>query len=148
GEVHLDERRDLEAARRRLRVARVAELADAVDDLRLPALQVADEVPAEGVAVGRVLRLQVLRAVLADDLYAGLGQNGHLLERHVLRRGDHGHAWADLCANLRVPLADLVRRYGRSRPGLRGASRRDGTRRRAPGGTRCRRRGARPTRTR
>jgi hypothetical protein len=37
---------------------------------------VTDEVPAEGVAVALVLRLQVLRAVLADDLDAGFGQSG------------------------------------------------------------------------
>ena len=66
------------------------ELADPVDDLRLAALEVADEVPAEGVAVARVLRLQVLGAVLADHVDAGLGQRGHVLERHVLRGRDDG----------------------------------------------------------
>ena len=50
------------------------ELADLVHDLRLSALEVADEVPAESVAVRRVLGLEVLRPVLADDLDAGLGQ--------------------------------------------------------------------------
>ena len=50
------------------------ELADPVHDLRLAALEVADEVPAEGVAVGGVLGLQVLGAVLADDLDPGLGE--------------------------------------------------------------------------
>ena len=53
---------------------RVAELAELAHDRRLAALQVADEVPAEGVAVARVLRLEILRAVLADDLDAGLGE--------------------------------------------------------------------------
>ena len=68
GEVHLDERGDLEPLRGRLGVERVDELADPVDDLRLSALQVADEVPAERVAVDGVLRLHVLRAVLPHDL--------------------------------------------------------------------------------
>src|SRR5215218_1089327 len=45
GEVHLDERRKLELLRGRLRVERVHELADRADRLRLPALEVADEVP-------------------------------------------------------------------------------------------------------
>src|SRR6266508_1173554 len=67
GEVDLDERRDLEPAGGGLAVKRVDELADLVHDLRLAALEVADEVPAEPVAVGRVLRLEVLRTVLADD---------------------------------------------------------------------------------
>ena len=39
-------------------------------DLRLVRLQVADEVPAERVAVLGVLALEILRAVLADDLDA------------------------------------------------------------------------------
>src|ERR671930_249658 len=34
-----------------------------------------------------MLALEVLGAVLADDLDAGLGQDGHVLEGHVLRRG-------------------------------------------------------------
>ena len=52
----------------------MAELADRVHDLRLAALQVPDEVPAERVAVARVLRLEILRAVLADDLDARVGE--------------------------------------------------------------------------
>ena len=58
----------VEPLRRRLGPERVAELAQLADRLRLAALQVADEVPAEAVAVARVLRLEILRAVLADDL--------------------------------------------------------------------------------
>ena len=61
-------------SRRRVRVERVDELAGAVDDLDLVRLQAADEVPAERVAVDGVLRLEVLRAVLADDLDPGLGE--------------------------------------------------------------------------
>ena len=64
------------------------ELADLVHDLRLAALEVADEVPAERVAVSCVLGLEVLRAVLAHDLDSGLGQDGHVLDGDVLRRGD------------------------------------------------------------
>ena len=82
GEVDLDERRDRRAAR----------AADSLESewqssqssfttVRLAALQVADEVPAEGVAVASVLGLEVLRAVLADDLDPGLGQRAQVLER-------------------------------------------------------------------
>ena len=53
------------------------ELADAVHDLRLVRLQVPDEVPAERVAVLGVLALEVLRAVLADDLDPGLDEHSH-----------------------------------------------------------------------
>src|SRR5215210_6326125 len=60
-EVDLDEGGDLQPLRRRVGIQRVHELADAVDRLRLPALEVADEVPAERVKVPRVLRLEVLR---------------------------------------------------------------------------------------
>src|SRR5512133_1221509 len=47
GEVHLDERRDLEPSRRRLARERVAELAELVDRSCLAALEMADEMPAE-----------------------------------------------------------------------------------------------------
>src|SRR5207245_3312466 len=63
-EVDLHERGNLELPRRRLRGQRMAELADPVDDFRLAALQVADEVPAERVAVRGVLCLEILGAVL------------------------------------------------------------------------------------
>ena len=65
------------------------ELARRIQRGRLPALEVADEVPAEGVAVDGVLRREILRAVLADDRDAGLGERRHLLESDVLRRRDH-----------------------------------------------------------
>ena len=55
------------------------ELAQLVHDLGLVRLQVPDEVPAEGVAVERVLALEVLRAVLPHDLDAGLRERRHLL---------------------------------------------------------------------
>jgi hypothetical protein len=70
---------------------------------------VAYEVPAEGVPVALVLRLQVLGAVLADDLHPGLGQRGQVLERDVLRRGDDRDHRPDLLANALVALADLSR---------------------------------------
>ena len=46
----------------------MAKLAERVDDRRLSALEVADEVPPEPRAVPVVLGLEVLCAVLADDL--------------------------------------------------------------------------------
>jgi hypothetical protein len=113
-EVDLDQSRDLEPLRRRLGRERVAQLADRVHGLRLAALEVADEVPAESVAVAGVLHLQVLGPVLADDLDARLGQDRQLVEREVLRRGDHGHSGR---ARLLVALADALRRQRRSRPG-------------------------------
>ena len=68
-------------------------------ELGLAALQVADEVPAEGVAVGGVLRLEVLRAVLADHLDPGPGQRGHVLNRQVLGGCDDRHVRADFLAS-------------------------------------------------
>ncbi len=95
------------------------ELAGAVHDLDLVRLQVADEVPAERVAVLGMLALEVLRAVLAHDLDPGLDEPPHLLERHVLRRGDDRDAGRGR-ADLLVAPADLVRRqHGRSPPGGR-----------------------------
>ena len=67
-----------------------------------------DEVPAERVAVGRVLLLQVLRAVLAHDLDSSLGQDRHVLQGDVLRGRDDGHVRAHLLAHARVARADLV----------------------------------------
>ena len=55
----------------------------------------ADEVPAERVAVLGVLRLEILRAVLSDDRHSGLDEHRHLGERDVLRRGDDGHVRPD-----------------------------------------------------
>jgi hypothetical protein len=66
----------------------MAQLADRVDRLRLAALEVADEVPPERVAIAGVLRLEVLGAVLADDLDARLGQDCQLVDRDVLYGGD------------------------------------------------------------
>ena len=86
------------------------ELADRVHGLHLAALEMPDEVPAEGVAVDRVLRLEILRAVLAHDLDSGLGEDRQLLDRDVLRRGDDRDGVSDLSPDALVALADLVRR--------------------------------------
>ena len=77
-------------------------------ELRLPALQVADEVPAERVAVGGVLGLEVLRPVLSDDLDSGLGQDAQLGDGEVLRRGHDRHLRPDLVPDAREPLAHLI----------------------------------------
>ena len=52
--------------------------------------------PAERVAVLGVLRLEVLGAVLADDLDPRLDEQRHVGERDVLRRRDDGHVRPDL----------------------------------------------------
>src|SRR5207245_1865468 len=80
GEVDLDERRDLELRGGRLGCKRMTELARRIDDLRLPALQVTDEVPPEHVRVATVFRFEILRPVLADDLDSGVGQRLHVVE--------------------------------------------------------------------
>ena len=91
GEVHLEQRGHGQPAGRRVRVERVHELADLVHDLRLVRLQVADEVPAKRIAVDRMLCQEILRAVLADDLDARLGEDPELCDGDVLRRRDDGH---------------------------------------------------------
>ena len=57
----------------------MAELAELAHERRLAALEVADEVPAEGVAVAVVFCAQILGAVLADHLDARLGERGHVV---------------------------------------------------------------------
>ena len=52
-----------------------------------PALELPDEVPLEELAKGRDLALEILRAVLADETDARLGEGGELLQREVLGRG-------------------------------------------------------------
>src|SRR5207248_3256000 len=111
------------------------ELAQLVDRLRLAALEMPDEVPAEGVAVARVLGLEVLRAVLAHDLDSGLGERAELLDGHVLRRGDDRHLRAQLCADPLVVRADGLSRYRQRRPGGRSGPCLGGGRRRARGGS-------------
>ena len=65
--------------------------------------------PAERVAVLRVLRLEILRAVLADDRDAGLDEQRHVGQRDVLRRGDDRHSGADDLLDLGEPRADRIR---------------------------------------
>ena len=94
------------------------ELADAIEDLRLVRLHATDEVPAESIAVLRVLPLQVLCAVLPDDCNTGLDECSHVGELDVLRGGDDRDAVSDLAPNaLVVPANDLSRR-SRSLPGV------------------------------
>ena len=64
------------------------------------------------VAVDRVLRQQVLRAVLADDLDARLGEDPELLDGDVLRRRDDGDALAGPLTDPEIALPDL---HGRQR---------------------------------
>src|SRR6476620_1352814 len=106
----------------------------------------ADEVPAESVAVDGVFRLEVLRTVLSDDLDPGLDEDGHVLHGDVLRRGNDRHSVADLDTDLLVALANLVRRHARAPLARLAASRRDGVRRGARGCTPCRDRSVRPAR--
>ena len=87
----------------------MAELADRVHRLRLPRLQVADEVPPERVAVDLVLGGEILRAVLPHHLDARLRKRCELGDRHVLRRDDDGDARTDLGPHALVSLAQLVR---------------------------------------
>ena len=96
------------------------------------------------VAVARVLRLEVLGAVLAHDLDPRLGERTHLLDRDVLRRDDDRRRPAR-------PRPGSARRLARTSSGdtrdhsLDAArlARRAGARRSAPDCTRCRgRRGA------
>jgi hypothetical protein len=87
----------------------VDELADPVDDLRLAALEMADEVPAKSVAVDVVLGGEILGSVLADHLDPRRRQRGHVVDRHVLRRRDHGDLGADLLPKPFVPLPDPLR---------------------------------------
>jgi hypothetical protein len=75
-------------------------VAHAREDLPdLAALQLADEVPGQLGVRGR-LGLEVLRAVLASQRDAGLGQRADVLERDVLRRGEDLDAGAHLRAHL------------------------------------------------
>ena len=94
GDVDLDQHLGLRLAvasellERRVGGDRVDQAAERQQLLDLAALQVADEVPLEGVAPALALGGQVLLAVLADQRHPGLGQRAHLLDRHVLGRGE------------------------------------------------------------
>jgi hypothetical protein len=66
-------------------------------------------VPAERVTGALLLRDQILEPVLPDDLDPRLGEDRHLVHRHVLRGHDDGDAGADLGPERLVALADFVR---------------------------------------
>ena len=88
----------------------MTELAQLGDVPRLAGLEVADEVPAEAVAVALVLRREILGAILADDLHPALAERVHLLGRDVLRRDDDRHVRAHLGADALEVRADGLRR--------------------------------------
>src|SRR5947199_375940 len=92
----------------------MAELAQLVHGLRLAALQVADEAPAKAVAPAGVLVREILRAVLADDLDAGVGEQSELVDRHVLRRDDDRDGVARRRAGARPRAGGRSRARGRS----------------------------------
>jgi hypothetical protein len=62
----------------------VDETAERQHLLHLAALQIADEVPLEGVAPAFVLGGEVLLAVLPDQVHTRLGKGAHLLQRYIL----------------------------------------------------------------
>ena len=65
--------------------------------------------------IERVLALQVLRPVLTCDRDPGVGEDAHVLGRHVLRRRDDGDAGAGLRADGVVRRADRVGVHASSR---------------------------------
>src|SRR5918995_617941 len=86
---HLGVRRPVlaELAQRGVRGDGVDELDVREQVLDLAALELADEVPAEHARVRLGLGGEVLRAVLAEQRHARLGEHPELLERDVLDRG-------------------------------------------------------------
>ena len=106
-EVDLEQRRNGQPRRGRVGREGVDELAESVDDLDLVRLQVADEMPAEGIAIGRMLSLEILRTVLSHDLHPGLDQNCHLVHGDVLRGDDDGDSVPDLLAYAAIAIGDL-----------------------------------------
>src|SRR5262249_53065560 len=114
----LEQRRHRQAPRRRVRVERVDELADPVDDLDLVRLEVPDEMPAEGVAERGVLPLQILSTVLTDDLDPRLDEDPHVLERNVLGRRPDRLAVSDLAAEMVIRSLHRFRRHVRSSAAL------------------------------
>ena len=60
----------------------------------LAALEMADEVPCEDLTVAVVLGDQILRPILGHQRHAGVGQDTHLIEKHVLGDEHHFHAAA------------------------------------------------------
>ena len=97
--------RELICVQRGLRGDGVDERDQRQDALHLAALKPADEVPLEELAEALVLSLQVVQAVLADQVDPGLGERWQLVVGHVLRRDENANAVAGLLAHLREPLA-------------------------------------------
>ena len=69
------------------------------DVLHLAALELADEVPGEQVAVRLLLLEQLLRAVLPHQLDAGLGERGQVGGLHVLTAASTSTSGADALAH-------------------------------------------------
>ena len=86
------------------------ELAQLVHDLDLVRLQVPDEVPAEGVAVERVLALEVLRAVLPTTSTPGFRERAHVLGRTYFVATTTVTPGPTSSRDARVALGDLARR--------------------------------------
>src|SRR4051794_38379665 len=78
------------------------------DPLDLAALDVADEVPGEAIAPALLLLLEVLLAILTDELDTGLRQDPHVLGPYVLRRGEDLHPGSCSLADSRQIGADPV----------------------------------------
>jgi hypothetical protein len=96
---HLVGRVLLQLAHGRLRGERVDQAHVRRDLLHLAALELADEVPREQVAVRLLLREQVLGAVLANELDSGLRERGQALGLDVLGGGQHLDLGADPLAH-------------------------------------------------
>ncbi len=103
GHVHLHEhllrRVLLELCERRLRRERVDQPHVRRHVLDLAALELADEVPGEQVAVRLLLGEQLLGPVLAHQFDAGLGQRRQVISLDVFDRGEDLHLGADLLAH-------------------------------------------------
>ena len=130
----------LEPAQRRIGRDRVDQAHARRDVLHLAALERADEVPLEQVAVGVLLRGQLLSAVLADQGDPGLGQRRQVLERHVLDRGADLGPRPRSRSRTRSRFARTRSASRRATPGLPGGRsrrRRAGARRRGPRGSSC-----------
>ena len=75
-----------------------------------------------------------------DDRHSGVGERGHGLDAHVLRRRHDGHAGPDLCDDPLVALPDCVSRWWQSPPAFPSALHRGGGRNTARDGRPCTRR--------
>jgi hypothetical protein len=96
-------------------------------DLRLPALQVADEVPLEAVAEYLLLAYEVVSPVLPEEVGAGLGERGDLVRLVVLA----GYEYPRLPRPASAPLQRRLYLFAHAREvvpdGGRRSGRHDGT---------------------